>query len=177
MAVITERPGGIDRRLAIAVTVHVAATMAMVGLMWTVHAVHYPLFAEVGPENYPAYQSGHIDRIGAVLVLPWGLEGASIVALLVIGWQHPIRRLAIAGAALMALILFVTMIWAAPVHGELLDGFDAAQHDTLMRANLARTLLWTVRGGVAIAMVWMLLAPRTTGGAQTVEPPVADSAV
>ena len=70
------------------------------------------------------------------------------------------RVLAFAGAALMGLILLVTMIWAAPVHGELLDGFDPDQHDTLMWSNLIRTLLWTARGGVAMAMAWILLDRR-----------------
>ncbi len=159
-APVTDAPTAHDRRLAAAVTVHVAATMAMVGLMWTVHLVHYPLFAKVGTDAYPAYQADHIDRIGVVLVLPWGLEGAAIVALLALGWRNRIRPLAIVGAVLMVLILFVTAVWAAPVHGELLDGFDVEQHDTLMNANLVRTLLWTARGGVAIAMVWQLLGRR-----------------
>ena len=104
---------------------------------------------------YPQYQSRHIDRIGAALVVPWGLEGLSIVALLVLARDRTMRMLAVAGAALMGLILLVTMIWAAPVHGELLDGFDSGQHDTLMASNLVRTLLGTARGGVA--MVWRLL--------------------
>ena len=149
-----------ERTLAATVLVHVAATMAMVGLIWTVQVVHYPLFENVGAEAYPEYQSRHIDRIGALLVVPWGLEGLSIVALLVLAKDRATRGLAIAGAALMGLILLVTMIWAAPVHGDLLDGFDADRHDTLMVSNFVRTLLWTARGGVAVAMVWRLLDRR-----------------
>lgn len=150
-----------DRTLAATVALHAAATMAMVGLIWTVQVVHYPLFENVGAEAYPEYQSRHIDRIGAVLVVPWGLEGITIVALLVLAKERLMRTLAFAGAALMGLILLVTMIWAAPVHGELLDGFDPDQHDTLMWSNLIRTLLWTARGGVAMAMVWILLDRRS----------------
>ena len=149
-----------DRTLAATVALHAAATMAMVGLIWTVQVVHYPLFENVGAEAYPEYQSRHIDRIGAVLVVPWGLEGITIVALLVLAKERMMRVLAFAGAAFMGLILLVTMIWAAPVHGELLDGFDPDQHDTLMWSNLVRTLLWTARGGVAMAMVWILLDRR-----------------
>lgn len=149
-----------DRTLAATVALHAAATMAMVGLIWTVQVVHYPLFENVGAEVYPEYQSRHIDRIGAVLVVPWGLEGITIVALLVLAKERLMRTLAFTGAALMGLILLVTMIWAAPVHGELLDGFDPEQHDTLMWSNLIRTLLWTARGGVAMAMVWILLDRR-----------------
>ena len=99
-----------DRTLAATVAVHAAATMAMVGLIWTVQVVHYPLFESVGAEAYPNYQSRHIDRIGAVLVVPWGLEGLSIVALLVLARERKMRVLAVVGAALMGLILLVTMI-------------------------------------------------------------------
>lgn len=167
MAASTLNRFGNDRTLAATVAVHAAATMAMVGLIWTVQVVHYPLFESVGAEAYPQYQSRHIDRIGAVLVVPWGLEGLSIVALLVLARDRAMRMLAVAGAALMGLILLVTMIWAAPVHGELLDGFDSGQHDTLMASNLVRTLLWTARGGVAMAMVWRLLDRRPESVSET----------
>ena len=167
MVVSTLNRFGNDRTLAATVAVHAAATMAMVGLIWTVQVVHYPLFESVGAEAYPQYQSRHIDRIGAVLVVPWGLEGLSIVALLVLARDRTMRMLAVAGAALMGLILLVTMIWAAPVHGELLDGFDSDQHDTLMASNLVRTLLWTARGGVAMAMVWRLLDRRSESVSET----------
>lgn len=67
-----------DRTLAATVAVHAASTMAMVGLIWTVQVVHYPLFESVGAEAYPNYQSRHIDRIGAVLVVPWGLPSCTL---------------------------------------------------------------------------------------------------
>lgn len=150
----------VDRPLAAVATVHAAATLFMVGLLWMVQVVHYPLFADVGAEAYPAYQEEHISRIGALLAVPWGLEGLSIVALLALARDGALRRLAIVGAGLMALILVVTVVWAAPVHGDLTDGFDADLHDRLMRSNLVRTLLWSARGAVAVAVVWVLLDRR-----------------
>ena len=33
---------------------HVAATLYLVGLIWVVQGVHYPLFARVGPEQAQA---------------------------------------------------------------------------------------------------------------------------
>lgn len=148
-----------EQTLAAVVVLHAVATLVMVGLIWTVQGVHYPLFENVGADAYPDYQSRHVDQIGYVLALPWSLEGVSIAALLVLAKGGTMRILAIVGAALMGLILVVTAIWAAPVHGELLDGFDAEQHDTLMTSNLIRSLLWTARGAVATAMVWLLLDP------------------
>mgnify|MGYP005991720935 CR=1 FL=1 len=151
-----------ERKLAAVVTAHAAATLIMVGLIWTVQVVHYPLFENVGADAYPVYQSRHIDRIGALLVMPWALEGLSIVALVVIIQDRTMRALAFIGAALMGAILVVTVIWAAPVHGELLDGFDPERHNTLMVSNFARTLLWTARGAIALCLVWLMSDPQRT---------------
>ena len=38
---------------------HVAATMFMVGLIWLVQIVHYPLFAHVGADTFLAYHQRH----------------------------------------------------------------------------------------------------------------------
>ena len=48
------------------VMAHVIATWFMVGLIWTIHVVHYPLFRKVGESTFVAYESDHVDRVGAV---------------------------------------------------------------------------------------------------------------
>ena len=145
------------RRLA---AVHLAATWFMVGLIWTVHTVHYPLFAEVGPATYQAFQAAHVDRIGKLLLLPWLTEGLTLVGLLWVAFPGNRRELRVpvaVGAAAMGVVLLISGMWSAPAHGDLADGFDAAVHDRLMTANLVRTLAWTVRGVTAawiIGLVW-----------------------
>lgn len=134
------------------VIVHLVATWFMVGLIWTIQVVHYPLFAEVGADAYVAYQRGHIERIGPLLALPWLIEGVCTAALLLVA-DRRIRRLAVVGAAAMGGVLLISGLWSAPAHGELADGFDAAVHDRLMTINLVRTMLWTLRGVVAVAML------------------------
>ena len=42
--------------------VQAAATWALVGLIWTMQIVHYPLFAKVGRSDYPAWQKSHMRR-------------------------------------------------------------------------------------------------------------------
>ena len=46
---------------------HVGATIFLVGLIWTIQIVHYPLFASVGMEDYAAYQNLHMSRITYVV--------------------------------------------------------------------------------------------------------------
>ncbi|MDA0371984.1 MAG: hypothetical protein O3C62_10905 [Actinomycetota bacterium] len=144
----------------VVVLVHLIATWFMVGLIWTIHFVHYPLFAEVGDATYLAFQAAHVDRIGKLLLLPWATEGITVAMILLVAITNRDRRLltpAVIGALAMGVVLVVSGFWSAPAHGELADGFDPAVHDRLMTADLVRTLAWTVRGGVAVwitVLVW-----------------------
>lgn len=137
---------------------HVAATLFMVGLIWTIHVVHYPLFAEVGAANYVDYQSAHVERIGIVLAFPWLLEGLTLLGVMALAVERrELRVPALVGAVAMAVVLVISGVWSAPAHGELADGFDAAVHDRLMTANLVRTLAWSLCGASAVwvmARVW-----------------------
>ena len=129
--------------------VHLLATGCMVGLIWTIHAVHYPLFAFV-PEPYAPFQAEHMRRISWLLVIPWGVEVVSAFGLVVLaegGWN---RLLAWIGGGLALAIVSVTGLLAAPAHGRLLERFDVDEHRSLMRIDLIRTLLWTARGGIAL---------------------------
>ena len=142
------------------VMAHVIATWFMVGLIWTIHVVHYPLFADVGEATYVAFQSAHVDRIGKLLFVPWLTEGITLLALLwlsFMGGRRELRVPVFIGAAAMAVVLIISGVWSAPAHGDLMDGFDSAIHERLMTANLVRTLAWTVRGMSAVwilAIVW-----------------------
>jgi hypothetical protein len=128
----------------------------MVGLIWTIHTVHYPLFAHVGESTYVAFQSQHVDRIGKLLFLPWLTEGITLLAVLVLaffGNQRNLRLPAFLNGVGMAVALIISGFWSAPAHGDLADGFNAAVHDRLMTANLVRSLAWTLCGVCAIWIV------------------------
>jgi hypothetical protein len=154
-------PPDVPRRVSPALAVvHLIATWFMVGLIWTIHVVHYPLFAEVGEATYVAFQKAHVDRIGPLLALPWAVEGIAAALILLIAVTSRDRQLlppAVIGAVAMGVVLAVSGFWSAPAHGELADGFDPDVHQRLMNADLVRTLAWTVRGFTAawiVAIVW-----------------------
>ncbi len=136
------------------VLAHLAATGAMVGLMWTIHFVHYPLFGLVGAERYGEFQSEHMRRITGVLVVPWGAETLTAVGLVVAAPTDGLRALAVAGLVAVGAVLGLTGLLAAPAHGRLLDGFDEAVHRRLLAVDLVRTAVWTLRLGIALAIAW-----------------------
>ena len=138
--------------------IHLAATLFMVGLIWTIHYVHYPLFAYVGESTYASFQAAHVVRIGKLLFVPWLTEGITLIGVLALAFlgTHKVLRVpAVINGAAMAVVLVISGFWSAPTHAKLADGFDTSIHDQLMTVNLIRTLAWTVCG---ICAIWMVLS-------------------
>jgi len=138
--------------------IHLAATLFMVGLIWTIHYVHYPLFAYVGESTYASFQAAHVERIGKLLFVPWLIEGITLIGVLALAFlgTHKVLRVpAVINGAAMAVVLVISGFWSAPAHAKLADGFDTSIHDQLMTVNLIRTLAWTVCG---ICAIWMVLS-------------------
>jgi hypothetical protein len=133
--------------------VQAASTLYLVGLVWMVQRVHYPLYAQVGPSRFAAYERAHVHRITPVVAPAMLVEAASALALV---WFPP----ASVPAALPWLgLVLVVLIWAAtfalqvPRHTELQAGFDATSHRRLVRTNWIRTGLWSLRGVLVLAMM------------------------
>jgi hypothetical protein len=79
---------------------HAAATLFMVGVIWFVQVVHYPLFARVGTPDFSTYSIRHTRLTGLVVGPAMLLEAATAVALVV--WTPPgisVPPLVWAGAA------------------------------------------------------------------------------
>lgn len=136
---------------------NLAATGMMIGIIWCMQLVHYPLFARVGAAEFPAYEAAHQTRITA-LVGPWmALEAATAIALL---WLRPpgvSAPLAWAGVALVGVLWLSTACWQGPLHARLARGFDPALLRRLVLGNWLRTAAWTARGFVVLAMAWQAL--------------------
>lgn len=135
---------------------HVLSTLYMVGLIWFVQLVHYPLFARVGPDEFVDYEAHH-TRLTGRAVIP-----AMLVELGTAGWLafNPGAipdALTIAGLALVIGIWGTTALVQVPCHTRLREGFDPATHRRLVSSNWVRTAGWTARAAVIMAMLWYLL--------------------
>jgi hypothetical protein len=134
---------------------HAAATWFMVGVIWFVQIVHYPLFAEVSRDATAPYAYEHQRRTGWVVGPVMLVEMASAILVTLFrpaGLHLPI---VLAGLFLLAVVWISTFALQIPIFAKLLIGFDESLHRRLVRTNWIRTVAWTARGAVAW---WMLVA-------------------
>mgnify|MGYP000854695034 CR=1 FL=1 len=122
---------------------HVMATWALVGLIWQVQCVQYPLFEKVGRENFTVFHAQHCRRIGWV-VGPLMLAEAGSAAVLL--WMDLRAGWFLAGLPLMALIWASTALVQVPLHERLVAGFSEDAAARLVRTNWVRTIAWSLRG-------------------------------
>jgi hypothetical protein len=132
---------------------NVAATLFMVGVIWFVQAVHYPLFARVGEAGFPAYARAHTRLTGLVVGPPMLLEASTAVALVLNRPQGVPASLPWAGLGLVVVIWLSTLILQSPRHTELGRGFETSSHRLLVASNWLRTVGWSLRGLLVLAMI------------------------
>jgi hypothetical protein len=141
----------------LALLLQAATSCFLMGLIWIVQAVHYPLMSRVGAERFVEYERLHAAWITPVVGPAMLLEAA------ISGWlivQRPPTIPAWSawlGAALVALIWVVTFGISVPCHATLSEGFDASAHDRLVSTNWLRTIGWTARAALSVWMLWQAL--------------------
>jgi hypothetical protein len=132
-------------------SVHAAATWALVGLIWTVQLVHYPLFAQVGADTFRAYHARHTRLITWIVAPLMAVELGTAALLVVLGARE---------SWLLGSLVPLSFIWLAtwrvqiPLHDKLSAGFDAQAHRRLVASNWWRTAAWSIRGACVLYGLW-----------------------
>jgi hypothetical protein len=126
------------------------STLAMVGLIWFVQIVHYPMFRHVGEDSFLDYVRLH-QRLATSVVAPFMLvEAFTAVGLL--------YRLPESIPASWLVDRLSTAILQVPRHGALTEnGFSATHHSALVATNWLRTAAWTARGVLMTTIVCRLI--------------------
>ena len=129
----------------------------MVGLIWTIQIVHYPLFNRVGEQHFTDYQERHQFQI-SLIVGPMMLTEAVSAALLA-GYPPASVEywMPIAGLILLIVTWVSTSAIQVPCHSRLVQGFNEAAYRRLVYSNWIRTVAWTARGALLVWMLWIVL--------------------
>lgn len=136
---------------------HAGATLALVGLIWVVQLAVYPLYGRIAAGAFSRYHQAWCDRITWIVAPLFALEGLGSAALV---WGGPEAAgfpvdplLAWIGLGTFAGNALSTAFVQVPLHARLSRSFEPATHRRLVGTNWLRTVLWTLHGGVVLAML------------------------
>ncbi len=129
-----------------------AATWGMVGLIWMVQLVHYPLLGQLSALSPGSAAEDHQRRISRVVGPLMAVEGVTALALLLARPATMGALTAWLAAALLGVALVSTVAIQVPQHTRLATGHDDATVAALITGNWIRTTAWTARG-VVLAVV------------------------
>jgi hypothetical protein len=139
---------------------HIATTLLMVGLIWLVQIVHYPLFARVGDSSFSDYHKHHTYRITLIVAPLMVLE---LVTGLLLWFKMPLHPVWLFNTIAMAVIWGSTTFWQVPLHKQL-PQTDGAARLALIRqlvaSNWLRTIIWSFRGLLLVGLLLELLRQR-----------------
>lgn len=137
----------------IALLLNLLGTWMMVGVIWFVQLVHYPLLAVVPVESASSVAVDHQRRTAWVVMIPMAVEGVSTLALLKwvpesVAWWVPW-----ANAALLAVALGCTVFLSVPRHERMARSPTPSIGRELVLTNWPRTIAWTARGIILALML------------------------
>ena len=134
-------------------SVHAGATLFMVGVIWTVQVVHYPLMADVGESEFPAYERRHMRLITLIVGPAMAVELGSAL-LLVAAKPGGVPEWSLwAGLGLVVALWLSTGLIQGPAHVRLARWRDPRLLRRLVNTNWARTAMWTARGVLSLCML------------------------
>ena len=145
------------RAAEVAAVAQVVGSVGMFGVIWVMQVVHYPLMRFVSGEQFARFETAHRVRISRVVGPLMLIEGVCVLAFLFappasLAWWLPW-----VGAGVEAVAIGTTAFVSAPLHERLNAHFDTATLDRLIATNWIRTIAWTARAAVAIAMLVAVL--------------------
>ena len=144
--------------------INVASTWFMVGLIWLIQLVHYPLFSYVGSKEFKIFHENHkiliTPVVGIVMIVELVTSGIIIFQIPngIPNWTT------IVGIILLGVIWFSTLLFQIPFHNKLSTRFDENVLMMLINTNWIRTICWSLRGIIVLIMLDILLKNTTFKG-------------
>ena len=133
--------------------INLTATLTLVGLIWFVQVVHYPLFVHVSESQFPAFERDH-QRLTTWVVAPLMLTEIATAAALVF-WRPAGVGLTVpvVGFGLVVLIWLITYRVQVPQHAALSVEYSEQVARQLVTGNWWRTAAWSARGLLVLLMI------------------------
>lgn len=120
-------------------------TAVMVGVIWIVQLVHYPIFDQIDRDLFPAFAARHQRQISFIVIPLMLTELATSFLLVRSSSTNPAITVAWVGLALVGVAWLSTFLLSVPQHEILSRGFDEKAYRLLVNTNWIRTIAWTAR--------------------------------
>ena len=133
--------------------INLVVSSIMTGLIWVVQIVHYPLFNKVDTASFPHYQKQHVKRTGNLVAPLMILEIIICVLMVASNDRIDITHIIWLNLAVLLFIWTCTFLLQVPLHNKLLGRFDGMVHRSLVRKNWLRTIAWTVKMLLSLALL------------------------
>ena len=128
-------------------------SVGMFGVIWVIQLVHYPLMKKVPTAAFGAFEAEHQRRITHVVGPLMAIEGVAVLAVFFLRPSCISFGLALAGGLAEAFAIGTTAFVSAPMHGRMAASASPALLDRLIATNWIRTVAWTTRAALAVAML------------------------
>ena len=141
---------------------NISSTWFMVGLIWLIQIVHYPLFKYVGKNEFQTYHNEHsviiTPLVGTVMII----ELISSILLVVFPPKNVSVTIPIIGIILVFIIWASTAFLQIPHHNALSKAYEFEAHNILVQSNWIRTIAWSMRGLLLLYMLHLFLTQQET---------------
>jgi hypothetical protein len=134
--------------------VQIAATLALVGVIWVVQLVQYPFFSYVEKANFSQYHAAYTFWITPIVAPLMIVELLTATLILFYPPEYLNYKMLVFGLILCVAAWISTFFLQIPLHDRLAAGFDARAHAALVKTNWIRTLTWTLRAGLVFYFGW-----------------------
>ena len=137
--------------------VNVCISWFMVGLIWIIQIVTYPIFSSVGGYKYDKFPSKHVSLITPLVAPLMLFELAVAVVLLLVSGPYWNYGYSVVNLVFLAIIWASTFLIQIPLHVKLSGKFEKKNHTRLVRTNWIRTFAWTIKGLLSTILIFNLL--------------------
>ena len=141
---------------------NISSTWFMVGLIWLIQIVHYPLFKLVGKNEFQTYHNGHSVMITPLVGTVMIIELISSILLVVFPPKNVSLIIPIIGLILIFIIWSSTAFFQIPHHNALSKAYELEAHNLLVQTNWIRTISWSMRGLLLLYMLHLFLTQQET---------------
>jgi hypothetical protein len=131
---------------------HLMSTVFMTGVIWFVQVVHYPLFAGVGVSEFSNYERLHCKLVAWIVIPAMLVELLTALILPFLSFSLA-PQLLYGNMFLILLTWLTTFVLQVPAHRKLSIAFDETTHQSLVRSNWIRTLLWSSRAALLVVLL------------------------